>query len=297
MVDGNGESEVVAVFVFVNEDGDTMSKLVEIFKKHNPSWKNTKTIMTDKDFMERSVYKQEFQCAELQLCLFHVLRSIKREIITEKMNIRLEQKEHCLEIIQKIAYSPNEEEYAKNLENLKSTGVEPVIDYMYFCSSWDSIKKEWVIGLKTSCHYNNHTTNRLESINQKLKQVISKFSNLKKFFEDLEIILSCLRQERDGRIASVLMKRSQYGFEQNSPEARFLDFVTPFAFKIIQSQLALSRKVTIPELGGYSHISIKTSSGEVKTETTSCTCLFTVTNELPCHHTFASFQAPPRCIL
>ena len=36
--------------------------------------------MTDKDFLERSVYGQVFPEAQLQLCLFHVLKSLKREI-------------------------------------------------------------------------------------------------------------------------------------------------------------------------------------------------------------------------
>jgi len=49
-------------------------------------------------------------------------------------------------------------------------------------SSWDCIKEEWVVGLKQLCHFNNHTNNRLESINQKFKQVISRFSTLPQFF-------------------------------------------------------------------------------------------------------------------
>ena len=54
------------------------------------------------------------------------------------------------------------------------------------------IKEEWVVGLKQSCHYNNHTNNRLESIKQKLKQVIGWFSSLQKFFEDLDVVLYSL---------------------------------------------------------------------------------------------------------
>lgn len=105
VVDGNGESEIVSVYVVVSEDADTMFALVELFKKHNPAWEKTETVLTDKDFTERTVYSNAFPQAKLQLCLFHVLRSMKREISVEKMKIRLEQKNICLEIIQKIAYS------------------------------------------------------------------------------------------------------------------------------------------------------------------------------------------------
>lgn len=105
IVDGNGESEIVSVFVVVSEDANTMTELVEVFKKHNGAWEKVRTIMTDKDFTERMVYGEAFPNACLQLCLFHVLRSIKREVNTEKMSISLDQKNLCLEIIQKIAYS------------------------------------------------------------------------------------------------------------------------------------------------------------------------------------------------
>jgi len=70
VIDGNGESEIVTVFVVASEDGLTISSLIVIFKHHNPAWVSTKTILTDKDFMERSVYGKQFSNANLQLCLY-----------------------------------------------------------------------------------------------------------------------------------------------------------------------------------------------------------------------------------
>ena len=84
VIDGNGESEIVAVFIVVLEDAETISKMVEIFKSHNPNWSQTKTIVTDKDLVERAVYSEQFPDAMLHLCIFHVLRSMRREINVEK---------------------------------------------------------------------------------------------------------------------------------------------------------------------------------------------------------------------
>lgn len=64
-----------------------------------------------------------------------------------------------------------EDDYNRNVQLLKDTKVKPVIDY--FKHAWEPIKEQWVIGLKQSCNYNNNTTNRVESINQKLKQVLT----------------------------------------------------------------------------------------------------------------------------
>lgn len=283
IVDGNGESEVVSVFVVVSEDAETMSSLLEIFKKHNPAWVQTKTVLSDKDFMERAVYSKHFPNAHLQLCLFHVLRAIRREIHVEKMNIRLEQKNLCLELIQKIAYSNSEELYARNVEQLRETGIQPVVDY--YLHSWHPIKEQWVIGLKQSCHYGNNTNNRLESINQKLKQVITRFSNLRQFFEDLELVLRCFRQERDSRLANVLLKRPSLPFAPQSPQARFAKLLTPHAFQIVRKQLELSEKIHISEQ--LDEVTLPTSSGPAKVTVISCTCQFSTMNQLPCRHVFA----------
>ena len=37
VIDGNGESEIVTVFVVASEDGETIASLVTLFKQHNPA--------------------------------------------------------------------------------------------------------------------------------------------------------------------------------------------------------------------------------------------------------------------
>ena len=66
-----------------------------------------------------------------------------------------------------------------------------------------------VTGLKESCNFGNDTNNRLESINQKFKQVIERFgfASFEQFFHDLEVVLKCLRQERDSHLANSIIKR------------------------------------------------------------------------------------------
>ena len=65
----------------------TIESAVECFKKHNLSWENMTVVMSDKEFGERNVFKKCFPEVLLQICLFHALRSFKREITMEKMGI------------------------------------------------------------------------------------------------------------------------------------------------------------------------------------------------------------------
>ena len=92
VVDGNGESEIVALWIVASEDRISIKNMVQIFKRHN-STDRTVCIMSDKDMTERDVHSEEIPNAVLQICLFHILRSFKREIFTEKLHITSDQRQ------------------------------------------------------------------------------------------------------------------------------------------------------------------------------------------------------------
>jgi zinc finger SWIM domain-containing protein 3 len=75
-VDGNGQSEIVALFLLTQEEEILLSSVIKLFKNHNSSWKDVKVILTDKDMPERNVLGKAMPQANLQLCLFHVLRNL-----------------------------------------------------------------------------------------------------------------------------------------------------------------------------------------------------------------------------
>lgn len=190
--DGNGESEIVAVFLVGNEEGSTIRAMVEIFKKHNPAWNKTQTIMSDKDFTERGVFAAEFPEAKLLICLFHTLRTFRREVTTEKMGIRTEERNLRLEILQKLTYAKNLEQYEELHSELHATNIQNVVDY--FEANWHPIHMEWVECFKSAnLTFQNRTNNRVESINQKIKSICSKFSDLDTFFEELLLAIQSLR--------------------------------------------------------------------------------------------------------
>ena len=76
--DGNGESDVVGMFLAAKEDASTIEKMIKLFKKYNANWTKISTIMSDKDFNERKVFEKEIPDANLLICLFHVARSFRR---------------------------------------------------------------------------------------------------------------------------------------------------------------------------------------------------------------------------
>ena len=142
--------------------------------------------MTDKDLKERKVLKRLFPGSQLLICRFHVLKSFKREITCEKLGISREERNLSLEFLQKLSYAASDEEYNKIYDDLRSRTPPCVLSY--FDKNWHSIRHEWVIGISGGKGSLFKSTNRLESFNQKLKSVITRFSSLEQFLEQLYIL-------------------------------------------------------------------------------------------------------------
>ena len=94
--------------------------------------------MSDKDFTERTVFLTEFPQASLLICLFHTLRSIRQEVICEKLGLHPGDCDNALEILTKLTYSKSETEYLENYECLLKSGLQSVIDY--YNDNWHPIR-------------------------------------------------------------------------------------------------------------------------------------------------------------
>lgn len=57
VVDSNGQSEIVGVFITALETKEAIRNMVQAFKAQSPSWSSTKVVMSDKDFTERAVFQ------------------------------------------------------------------------------------------------------------------------------------------------------------------------------------------------------------------------------------------------
>ena len=117
---------------------------------------------------ERSVFKAEMSQIQLQICLYHTLRTFSREITMDKMAITSHQHTTALKILEKLTYSFDEADYQQIYEKFQQEVPEKVVEY--FNANWHSIRDEWVKGLK-SYHLCNDTTNRVESFSANLKKI------------------------------------------------------------------------------------------------------------------------------
>ena len=244
VIDGNGQSEIIAMFLTLLETKQAITDMIRAFKEVNPAWQRIGVVVSDKDFTERSVFSEEFPGSTLQLCLFHVLRSFCREITCDKLGLRPGERDYVLELLTKLVYSSSEEEYEKHYAEFLKSSPQSVIQY--YSANWHSIKDEWVECYKSlSFTLGEKTNNRLESINGKLKSVCSRFASLSCFFDHFFAVLSVLCNERDHSTVMALVGKTVSCIQEISPDLQnqFANLLTPYAQQFVVKQLLLHRKV------------------------------------------------------
>ena len=281
---GNGQSEVVCVWLVADETEEMISEMVNLFKEQNPKWNSVKTVMSDKDFVERDVFSRLFEQADLKICLFHVLRTFRREITAEKMGVNRNQRESILAMLQKIAYSRTMDENEENRSMLYESSYTQA--KTYFQNSWDCIKEQWVVGLSQSYTLGNNTNNRLESINQKIKQCVDKNSKFDSFAKDFMAFLNTHRTEINGKLCKVSAKVPVVESSESSPEYMYRNLVTPFALQLIEEQLKQREKVELTQEDGI----FQTRDARYKFSVQECNCGFFSQYLLPCRHIFALLE-------
>lgn len=283
--DGNGQSELASVFLLLEETELSISAMVNAFKKHNSKWESVRVIMADKDMTEREVFAAAFPNADLLICLYHTFRSFRREIVTDKLGITSGERNMCLDILQRMAYSKTEEEYEGVLSHFNECA--PLSVKEYFKDNWDPIHKQWVMGMKfSSGNFLNNTNNRLECINQKLKSVIPRYSSLEEFIEKFFLILRVLRSEREHK-AALTVQKVPVVFHSTSSEGaiKYMKYLTPYGYQFVAKQMNLVDKVKVSKVGDS--LQISSTEGALDTTATSCTCGSWLSMRLPCRHIFA----------
>ncbi|GFN90037.1 Zinc finger swim domain-containing protein 1 [Plakobranchus ocellatus] len=280
-LDGNGDTFFICLWFVKNESKPIMKAMLEFFQKHNPS--APATFMADKDWLERGVIRELFPEAHLLICLFHTLRTFRREVTETSMACTSGQRKLYLQVLQSLAYAKNQEEYDELLTRLESIENQKLI--RYFMRNWHEIRQEWVLGLTNEAqHLGNHTNNRLEAINQKLKQVMKRNAGLGEFASGLMLCLDSLEQEREARAAMVFEKVNVYQYTGCGSLEEYLKRLTPFAFQKVRSQFEESRSLTVSgEDEEQEHITF----GDYTASSRDCNCGFFRTIELTCKHIFA----------
>lgn len=228
-------------------------------------------------------FKTKMPQIQTQLCLFHVIRNFEREITTVKRNINDIEKKRVLAILMDMVYANSEEKYDNLYSELKSLNLIGVISY--FDSNWHPIRDEWTMfGRNQYANYLNTTSNRVESLNQKIKFIVEKNSTLVKFFHDLSICLASLSSEKNLKAIKAVTRTKRRRILDDA-EQKYADYLTDFAFQKFRHEYKQYEFVEVFHYNTENRTAKSVFKGEpIELSETTCECWFVSTMELPCRH-------------
>lgn len=284
IIDGNGESQIGALFLLKSENYLIVKQMLEKFKSLNPAHEKIKTVLSDKSFADRKAYAECFPNAQLQLCIFHVIQAWIREISASKMNISGAEKKEVLQTMQNMLYARTESKYLEAYNQIQFPCVKD-----YFDKNWHPLedRKQWATYLTDNMqNYLSRTTNRIESINQKLKTVVTRYGKLNSFLKETMQCIHSLNIERDYRTITQLQKKPITAVKETDMEFKYRSILTSFAYTAFLTEM--ENYGDIEDVGvGEGHLALKNranSRNVILVNDKSCGCRFHRSMALPCRH-------------
>jgi hypothetical protein len=162
---------VPVLFSFVqHETANILTSVLKWFCEQNDI-SITNVIVVDKDIKLLNVLKDFFQQSTVLLCLFHVLRYIRKVIIAMKEPSSV--KRELLQLVAKMVYAYSQSDYNDAYNNLMTNDQFPASFRTYFTDNWHSCKEQWsMIYRQDLLTLGNNTNNRIENFNRQLKKIL-----------------------------------------------------------------------------------------------------------------------------
>ena len=279
--DANGTGRLAALILTCAETTISIRTMLERVKAHNPSFSRTQVIIVDKDFAEVQAVKAVLPDAQIQLCVFHVLKAIRKELVK---CVPKEAQREVYSIVHSLVYARNAKKFDDEWAKLAS--YEAFVAYM--TTNWLAIKHWWVY-YERMCHVNlgNGTNNRVESQFGKIKQVLSRKRRMNECIRLLLAVVRCA--DIQGRFQQFKNRyKVTYRNCATSAADGYFAVCTPYATKHIidQMQKASADKYIIRQDGDVTNVENRKSKDvySVQSNASTCTCPFFGTMCLPCRH-------------
>ena len=290
--DAHGRGKLVAVVLTRGESALNIETMLERLKSHNTSLEKTQVFIVDKDFAEIQAIMKVLPQVQVQLCIFHVLKAMRKEVL--KLVGRESQRD-VFAVIHSLVYARSAESFEERWAQLQ----EYAEFHNYMNTSWLPIRKQWALFERTGyVTLGNTTNNRIECQFGKLKHIIT---SRRRLSECIRLILSVLTS------SDVISMQHQYADRckiryHNSYTgvgAEYFSLVTDYACRKILKQIsvAATNKYSVDEISSdddrngntYKVTNIKTSETYTVTHSCQkCTCSFSTGMLLPCRHVFAA---------
>lgn len=146
----------------------SIKTMLERVSFHNPAVQRTQVVVVDKDFAEVQAIKDVLPHVQIQLCVFHVLKAIRKEILK---TVPRESQREAYSVVHTLVYSQTSTKFDESWSKMDKY---PQFK-QYMETHWLPLKAWWVYYERNSfVNLGNNTNNRVELQFGKLKQVVTR---------------------------------------------------------------------------------------------------------------------------
>uniref|UniRef100_A0A8W8MAF0 SWIM-type domain-containing protein n=1 Tax=Magallana gigas TaxID=29159 RepID=A0A8W8MAF0_MAGGI len=264
--DGNGTGQTVGYAFITHETEHTLSAVMtEISRIHK--LEKVKVVVLDKDMKEIAAVRKVIPGAEIQLCKFHVIQAVDRFI--QKLSKPQEEKNDLKKSFQSLVFSKSKSAFERALCHLAATAPDSFM--AYYNKNWGKPHqiKHWAF-YKTIQQINlgNTTNNRMESHNQKIKDILKRNMTLTEAVKSILLLHRGKVNEMTHREFNHTFKTAYRLGDDDVVKDDLVKNITPYAAGILIAELEKAR--------------FSTSKNNKM-----CSCSLKKTMLLPCRHVFA----------
>ena len=270
--DGFGHGYNCFYAATAQEDSMHLQRILTSFKENNESWQHVSVVIIDKDFTEHKVLKEEFPEAVILYCQWHVIKALFKAICD--YDIDKDDREVFRGLIRSIVHAKDLDQYNELKEELYSMSSKQF--QQYFEINWDHCRSMWATFERDQhLHYGNTTNNRLESHNQKLKDLTARSSSLSEMFQSLILYSSTVAAEYSYTAFKEEFTVSLKGDDIPIEASKISKICTAYAADLVIKQVKLAKSVSYnishSEVG-VTVVTFKDKEYIVSEETGNCTC-------------------------
>ncbi|XP_064485129.1 uncharacterized protein ZSWIM9-like [Ornithodoros turicata] len=287
--DGSGGTQVAGYAFVASEQQHVINSLLELFVTENPDTRRTQVVVVDKDFTEISAVRHTFPSSPaVQLCAFHVLKAFRSAV---SQLATPSEREQLMSGFSAMLNAPSADMFENAKMEFKELANNEALHY--FNKNWGCITHMWARHICDQ-HYTggNNTTNRVESHNSKIKNVLSSSSKLHQALRCLLNMAETMQQEARHKL-TLLKPWSFYSYgECDDVEVLCRKTLTPYACKLVHKEL-LKLKDARPEvrrLGEQQYevvSSVSSDSHKVSLDHQTCSCTTFLKMGVLCRHLLA----------
>ncbi|XP_042688399.1 zinc finger SWIM domain-containing protein 3 [Centrocercus urophasianus] len=209
--------KIVHWSVLKADKGQSISKMLAVFKEFNPEWRKVKVVFVDTSFPHKAVLQELFPLAQVLLSVYHTVRLLEENVNAAEMPLSAKQE---MKLALKNAVFSTSADSLDTLSQMMKSVVNAEL-YAYLQANWFSCELLWYMHTKKGLHSCSAHIDSLDLVTHRLSALFGQHSSLEASVLHLLECAECLDSKplESSNWSPSCTKDCQRGF-QEKPEAQ-----------------------------------------------------------------------------